>query len=107
MPELPTPPENIYWLPMLHPCSDVIDWGVEATPAEITRLDEFLIIAAQFPCPWHGSATGVPSNAGRPGPNCLLANNIWYQEGQSDRAMDALRNRQLALARAGLPGEEA
>jgi serine/threonine-protein kinase len=99
----PTPPESMFWLPLLHPCGDVVDWGVESNESEQVRLVEFLRTAAALPCPWHGSATGVPSTLPRDRTYLLVANRIWYRLAESDQAKAGALNRETAMSHSDEP----
>ncbi|MEA2633808.1 MAG: hypothetical protein QOH92_575 [Chloroflexota bacterium] len=93
MPQLPA---QIYWLPLVHSCGCCIDWGVE--PNERERLLDFLASAAPYPCPWHGSAGGIPSPASPDAAVYLAGNDVWYRKAPPEQAENGRRNRQAALA---------
>ena len=95
-------PEEIelYWLGLYHPaCSCYLDWGVKRRGNWRERLDSFLSVAVGYPCPYHGSATGLPAGRER-GFIYWRANCVYYRplaEGQKDNAR---RNALVARARA-------
>jgi hypothetical protein len=68
--------------------------------SERERLQDFLASAAPYPCPWHGSARGIPSTASPDATVYLAGNNVWYRKAPRDQAENGQRNRQAALAAA-------
>lgn len=80
------PTEGFYWQPFRHVCGCRLEWG-----AELPHADRLHAIAAQqtlfafldaiknYPCPMHGSATGVPAPPlGEGQRRYLRANDVWY-----------------------------
>lgn len=81
---------SIFWLPMKHICGCYLAWGIEVPPYAAadrmhvemfagTQIEQFLRTSHAYPCPMHGSASGVPSPPLEPGerryiPQC----NAWY-----------------------------
>jgi hypothetical protein len=94
--QMPQPPAQIYWLPLVHSCGCCIDWGVE--PSERERLQDFLADAARYPCPWHGSAKGSPSTAPQSATVYLASSNVWYRKAPAEQVENGQRNRDAALA---------
>jgi hypothetical protein len=99
-----------FWIPLEHACGCTIDWGCNATRQ--TELVNFLPFMVSLPCPFHGSATGVPADSipedGKTfrravddrggGPTRLLATNgFLYRKAHDDLIVSGQRNRVLAL----------
>jgi hypothetical protein len=92
----PPTPNALYWLPLEHTCGCIIDWGCDDRLRE--QLPRFLASAVHFPCPVHGSASGVPNAPLAPGERRYLAQaDIFYRLADSALAADARRNRAAAL----------
>jgi hypothetical protein len=87
------PVEGIYWQPFRHKCGCYLEWGAELPHADMQHaglalelLRRFLRTAQRFPCPLHGSATGVPAEPLLPGQRRYMpANGVWYKECPADR----------------------
>jgi hypothetical protein len=63
---------SIVWLPMKHICGCYLSWGCEVPQVPVTdadnwklfactQIEQFLRTSHAYPCPMHGSASGVPS----------------------------------------------
>jgi hypothetical protein len=89
-----SPPEKMFWLPLAHPCGCFIDLGVAALESQ--RLPAFLSAAVDYPCPWHGSASGLPSDAGKDGVAHLASADVWYRVAPEDQISNARRNSEVA-----------
>jgi len=93
----PVPLASRYWLPLEHPCGCVIDWGVDSSIAD-QLASGFLPAAAPYPCPMHGSTTGVkepPLAANEE--RYLVASGVWYRAAAEDQRINGERNRAIAL----------
>lgn len=88
-----------YWHPFRHVCGCYLDWGIEITDALSTTLTKaaddlthFFRIAAPFPCPLCGSATGIPADTLGPDEvRYMPANRVWYQTCGEERKVFADR----------------
>lgn len=94
---------RLYSLPMLHECGHSVDWAVDLHEHDQGYLRGFIGVATRYPCPWCGSATGLPSDVARDREGRrrirLVANEVWYQPCPQERLEDARRNREVALRR--------
>lgn len=97
----------MYWQPFRHDaCGCYLEWGMavpdtrQATGALAhQQMVEFLRTTAPFPCPLHGSATGVPAAPLRgQEARYMFANDVWYRALPEERRLYADR---LADAIAG------
>lgn len=97
---IPLPPELIdvdkFWLPLEHPCGCKLDWGVDRRKA--SELPVFLHSAAPYPCPMHGSMTGIREPALEAEEiRFIVQNGVYYRLAAPDQWENAARNRAVAI----------
>jgi hypothetical protein len=97
----PPQPASMFWLPMEHSCGCVLDWGCDSREqGQLTQ--RFLPVAAGYPCPLHGSASGSAAPSLRPGEvRFIEASGVYYREAAEDQRENGQRNRRIALSRPG------
>jgi hypothetical protein len=92
------PRKRLYWLGLYHAtCGDFIDWGVECEGNWSERLARFLEVAVYFPCPWHGSTSGLAAER-LSGAVYLEENRLYYRPLAEGQEASARRNARLALS---------
>jgi hypothetical protein len=95
---------HIYFLPLEHECGCCIEWGVDERMKD--QLPGFLVAAAPYPCPMHGSASGEhASPLVEEEIRFLVANGVHYRlipKWREEKGkIDANRNRRTALGHTG------
>jgi hypothetical protein len=91
-------PAVIYWLPLEHSCGCLIDWGYDDRFRE--ELAQRMLVLAAYPCPMHGSATGVPApSLGKDEERELLWNEgLFYRAAREEHRSNGQRNRAVSAA---------
>lgn len=92
----------IHWLPLHHPCSHTIDWGVECdeksgpSQSELGYLQELLSDVAFKNCPWCGSTVGKPSSNPKNGIVFLVSRpGILYRIAKPSLHEDGIKNEEV------------
>lgn len=78
----------LFWQPFHHKCGCYLEWGTEvprATEFQGARAQEsmfrFLKAIKDYPCPLHGSMTGIPAPPLGPEERRYLdASGVWYKQ---------------------------
>lgn len=81
---------TVFFLPMKHICGCYLSWGIAVPPYDEkdrghwvmfagTQIEQFLRANHAYPCPMHGSASGVPSAPLMMGETRYVRqSNAWY-----------------------------
>lgn len=89
----------MYWQEFRHGCGCYLSWGIPVRGTDMAthanaqaQMFQFFDTIKVYPCPLHGSATGVPSAPLKEGERRYMpASNVYYRECPEDRRVYADR----------------